>query len=1097
MKKFCGKCGTKLDETTGLCPNCDKEKLESFREWLAAQGQDSPKKPNKKKHIFLFLIVALLALLIAALAILFFSKKDSALPLLSDLLTFKKGEYDPRVTLQGFRADHYEILFSEEETVLFTVSVNEKVSDHVIALENTNGQTLGYMNDSGKDGDVQADDGIYSCAVNLSSDAPGSISYRASYYKATSNTYSIVFFTEITDDEYYEFQDIFSTVSACPSAQAAEVFLQANSRIEEYVVSDNSATFRTAFGMTGIYEWNCDPSMKGTGQYALANSQGIDYTQARINLANLEYQPAFHVSGKKIGVLRPFRSTQFLYDDFRYAGDTLSDFTGGTSECIDDGNVTLQTMKSLEEYKIVLIDSHGTMSNLTNAAWDIFDTDPYILTGEEYSAFHMWTSADWQAGRIVVCGTNVFSGKGYVAVGAKFFDRYYNENDLENSLFFLGTCYSLKNGTIADVLMQKGAKVVLGYSEPVSTSYCNATLFETLINSMLLSGASANEAFVETQNVCGASDPRHPDCDYVMRGNDTYQIISQSTPTTSDERDIVLVLDSSGSMSGTPMDETKKASTKFVETILKEDASIGIVTYASSVDRVWDFSVDEGALKNAISQIYDGGGTNMGIGLQEAQAMLESSNAKKKIIVLMSDGEPNEGMSDSNLIEYANQLKDSGITIYTLGFFEYLGNSKAYAQSLLEQIASSGCHYEVASADDLVFFFGDMADQINGQQYIYIRIACPVDVKVTYQGQTLSSSEKDRNLRTDFGTLSFEKSEGSGSGDDDQVKVLRLKDGTQYDIRISGTGRGTMDYTIGFMDENGDYSDIREFKAVKITSRTKIDTVADASSGTVLNVDEDGDGRYDLRYRADANGLGQKIRYDIYIYIIAGCAGCVILLILILVLRAKLRKRRKAASVVYCGNCGTALDDNITVCWKCGSPVQQDKQRIARRRLRKWLRRILLVLILALAAYLAVFALYAYTGANGLLRRTMGAVENYDVGKLISLSSDVYLCSSGDPLSDLLESSVENHLEKLTTDSGRIYNFSYKIKDVEDLSIRKFRNLVKQLEAEYEDFDSDSITKAKVAKVTMTAQRGKKKLTESCNIYIVKENRTWKLLYID
>ena len=27
MAKFCGKCGTRLDETTGLCPNCDADKL--------------------------------------------------------------------------------------------------------------------------------------------------------------------------------------------------------------------------------------------------------------------------------------------------------------------------------------------------------------------------------------------------------------------------------------------------------------------------------------------------------------------------------------------------------------------------------------------------------------------------------------------------------------------------------------------------------------------------------------------------------------------------------------------------------------------------------------------------------------------------------------------------------------------------------------------------------------------------------------------------------------------------------------------------------------------------------------------------------------
>lgn len=56
--------------------------------------------------------------------------------------------------------------------------------------------------------------------------------------------------------------------------------------------------------------------------------------------------------------------------------------------------------------------------------------------------------------------------------------------------------------------------------------------------------------------------------------------------------------------------------------------------------------------------------------------------------------------------------------------------------------------------------------------------------------------------------------------------MLRLKEGTDYDIEINGTGRGKMDYTIGFMDETGEYSDLRKFENIAITSRTKIDTVA-------------------------------------------------------------------------------------------------------------------------------------------------------------------------------------------------------------------------------------------------------------------------------
>ena len=60
----------------------------------------------------------------------------------------------------------------------------------------------------------------------------------------------------------------------------------------------------------------------------------------------------------------------------------------------------------------------------------------------------------------------------------------------------------------------------------------------------------------------------------------------------------------------------------------------------------------------------------------------------------MSDGEPNEGKVGEELIAYADQIKQSDITIYTLGFFESLGDKSA-AQALMEQIASDGCHYEL------------------------------------------------------------------------------------------------------------------------------------------------------------------------------------------------------------------------------------------------------------------------------------------------------------------------------------------------------------------------------------------------------------------
>lgn len=360
----------------------------------------------------------------------------------------------------------------------------------------------------------------------------------------------------------------------------------------------------------------------------------------------------------------------------------------------------------------------------------------------------------------------------------------------------------------------------------------------------------------------------------------------------SDERDIVLALDVSGSMSGKPIEETQKAAEKFISTILKEDASIGIVTYDSSSMCIADFCMNEKYLINTVHNINAGGGTNMEDGLAKSYAMLQNSNAKKKIIVLMSDGSPNEGKVGDELIEYAKTIKDEGIYIYTLGFFSRLYNKTA-PQALLESIASDGCHFEVENADDLVYFFGDIADQINGQKYIYVRIACPVDVTVEHDGETLCSEEDNLSTRTAFGSLTFEdNAEESETNGDNRVKVLRLKEGIDYDIKIEGNGRGYMNYTIGFMDDTGEYSDLRRFNNIKITKRTVIDTVATPSKATILKVDEDGDGKYDLTYKATENGRGEIVDYTYIIYIAIGAVAVVIILIVTVIIKKRLKLKK-------------------------------------------------------------------------------------------------------------------------------------------------------------------------------------------------------------
>lgn len=437
------------------------------------------------------------------------------------------------------------------------------------------------------------------------------------------------------------------------------------------------------------------------------------------------------------------------------------------------------------------------------------------------------------------------------------------------------------------------------------------------------------------------------------------RLYGQSVRETSDVRDVVLVLDTSGSMDGYKLRETKEAACSFIETVLQNDASVGIVSYDDAAAMRADFSMSEQYLKDTVNAMYTGGSTNTDAGLQTAEQMLQESHARKRIIVLMSDGEANEGRTDDALTAYANELKDQGIIIYTLGFFDGWGSSYA-AQRSMEGIASPGCHFEVDEAENLQFFFEDVADQLNGTPYIYVRVACPVDVEVTYNGETLSSNQ---NLnRTSFGSLTYEDGEGDSWYGDNRTKILRLREGVNYQIDITGNGEGTMNYTVRYMDGEGEYTDVREIKDVEIRPETQIRGNSTRSESTKLWVDYDGDGRIDDTL--DGGG-GEPAEKDLSFLIWIGL-GLLVLAAAVVVTILLLKRKKNAgpkppkapkppkqpkpqtppaypgtpvppayagtpAGLKYggakkpsgfCGSCGAPLDGKSAFCGSCGAKVR-------------------------------------------------------------------------------------------------------------------------------------------------------------------------------
>ena len=153
------------------------------------------------------------------------------------------------------------------------------------------------------------------------------------------------------------------------------------------------------------------------------------------------------------------------------------------------------------------------------------------------------------------------------------------------------------------------------------------------------------------------------------------------TLTTQKEREIVLVLDASGSMtdgiSGSNknrIETLKDAAVNFIDNLLTEENAgkikIGVVWYAEKsntlASNACQLSDDAQTLKNCVSNKKASGGTNVQLGISIAKNLFTTADNEKSLIVL-SDGEPTF-YNDKNGVEHGNGRADAHENMYAYDF---------------------------------------------------------------------------------------------------------------------------------------------------------------------------------------------------------------------------------------------------------------------------------------------------------------------------------------------------------------------------------------------------------------------------------------------
>jgi Ca-activated chloride channel family protein len=150
------------------------------------------------------------------------------------------------------------------------------------------------------------------------------------------------------------------------------------------------------------------------------------------------------------------------------------------------------------------------------------------------------------------------------------------------------------------------------------------------------------------------------------------QELAAGRPLTTSGVDIVLTIDASGSMKAEDfqprnrLEVAKQAAIDFIEE--RPSDRLGLVTFAGQAVTQAPLTLDHQAVEGSIRRIEIGGladGTAIGTALATAVNRLRVSDARSKVVILLTDGVNNAGQIDP--LTAAETAQALGVRVYTIG----------------------------------------------------------------------------------------------------------------------------------------------------------------------------------------------------------------------------------------------------------------------------------------------------------------------------------------------------------------------------------------------------------------------------------------------
>jgi Ca-activated chloride channel family protein len=197
-------------------------------------------------------------------------------------------------------------------------------------------------------------------------------------------------------------------------------------------------------------------------------------------------------------------------------------------------------------------------------------------------------------------------------------------------------------------------------------------------------------------------------------------------------RDMVLVLDTSGSMRGVKMDQAKKALNYVLDNLSSKDR-FAMMNFASSVNKYKDSMLDASqeqvaAGKKWVDKLQATGGTAIDAALKEALALRTKDSERTFTIVFFTDGMPTVGETKwEKIVKNVQDKNDGNTRIFTFGVGDDV--NATFLDTLAEQTRAVSTY--VRPAEDIEAKVSSLYSKISNPVLSNLKLKVGSDISLS------------------------------------------------------------------------------------------------------------------------------------------------------------------------------------------------------------------------------------------------------------------------------------------------------------------------------------------------------------------------------